>query len=273
MKRAFVIALAIHLCVLLGAGYIYVLPPEKREKLFEMVSIKKPKPAVKKVRIIPPKKVRKPIVRPVKRRVAKPIELIAARTDIVPEFTITLPEASQAVYTPDVALVRLPEPVIAEAGGSFWGKEIEMKEKEIELESFGLQNLQPVGTEENPVNKIIFQVMSYDGDFSVIGTRSVGIAYPEHRELWAHHPQGTIGGPQIEIGLGPYAIRPEEFVFYIQTEKYGIHFSTDSEFCIVTRLSQNIFKYQFEEGDTAGGVGFPGDVVVHVTFLGAQGGF
>ncbi len=220
MKKAFVIALAIHLCFLVGAGYIYILPPEKRAKFFEVIRPEqKPKKEVK----IAPAKVKKPTPRPLKRRVESMDLLGVAGGETAPEFTVGMAMAKpvQAVYTPGIAasLVGLEFSGGEAAEDSCWGrfKEIKVKEKSMELESFGLQGMEvtpPTGTQGNMFVVKYTWLNSGTAFMRDKDGLKMGIFYPENRELAVISQQSNL--PPWEVTLGPYDCRLEDIILYIE---------------------------------------------------------
>lgn len=115
----------------------------------------------------------------------------------------------------------------------------------------------PVGTVENPVTWIIFQVV----EVRIGVTANVGIVYPEQRKLL--HVSGELGPGDVgEITLGPYAVPPEEFVFYVVVGG-NMFLSTDPSYCKIERIGPNTISYSWDvDGDYAFN-----DVVFTVAFL------
>lgn len=271
MKRALGIALAIHLCLLLVAGYIYVLPPGKREALFRAVLRAEKIMPKKEVRTAPKKKLKKaPTIRPLKRKRA--IELIGVKRAITSEFTVKLPEIS-AVYSPQLALISIPEPTVSERLPSFWERQIQLKGRQIELESFGVTSLKPLGSAENPVTRLIFQIT---GPLSCGCCHwDVGISYPEQRLIARDVTEGRDMSPQIQ--LGPYAVPPEGFIFYADASKsscehgVGFYFSTDTAQCHQKRIGANTIQYEWEVDREPYDLDY-NDLFFVVTFIGAGSG-
>ena len=272
MKRALIIAITIHFGLLLAAGYIYVMRPEKKEAAFRAFLRAEKVAPMKKIRTAPPKKELKktPAIRPLRRE--RPIELIAVKRAITSAFTVKLPEVSGAAYSPQIALVSVPEPTLApERLPSFWEREIELKGRAIQLESFGVTTLKPLGSAENPITRIIIQITAIDCGYSNI----LGIYYPEQNELVT----GLVGNTTLSItlNLGPYAVPPEDIIFYLTSPNIGycMLLSTDPAQCRRRRVDLNTYVYGWEDAP----YGDPGrlpqddydDVIMTITFIGAEG--
>ena len=270
MKRALIIAITIHFGLLLAAGYIYVMRPEKKEAAFRAFLRAEKVAPMKKIRTAPPKKEPKktPAVRPLRRE--RPIELIAVKRAITSAFTVKLPEVSGAAYSPQIALVSVPEPTLApERLPSFWEREIELKGRAIQLESFGVTTLKPLGTSENPVTQIVFHLLYGDAQSGNAYNNEVGIFYPEKCVIVQNITAGTLGG--IELRLGPYAVPPRQFVFYIKSIEENVYLlSTDHVQCRVTQTGSNTFLYNWED-QAGGGDNSFNNVVFTITFMGAEG--
>jgi len=273
MRRALIIAIIIHCSLLLSAGYVYVMRPEKKEDIFRAFLRAEKVAPLKKIKTAPPKKEMKktPAVRPIRRE--RPMELIAVKKAVTSTFTVKLPEVSGAVYSPQVALVSVPEPTLApERLPSFWEREIELKGRAIQLESFGVTTLKPLGSVENPVTRLVIQLVALNTTSSVV---EIGIAYPEFRAIMsvAGGELGQVSGTPISIG--PYAIRPEQFVFYAWSypeRGYTLNiFLSNGNLCEIRQMGPNIIQYGFADDPDGVGDDSRGDVVFIVTFMGAGG--
>jgi len=275
MKRALTIAIIIHCSLLLAAGYIYVMRPEKKEEVFRAFLRAEKVAPLKKIKTAPPKKEMKktPAVRPIRRE--RPIELIAVKKAVTSTFTVKLLEVSGAVYSPQVALVSVPEPTLApERLPSFWEREIELKGRAIQLESFGVTTLKPLGSPENPITRIIFQIITN----SAFGGHiyKISLVYPEHRLLatvigaGGQAPEGSF--QQTPVFLGPFAVPPQEFVFSVEGwDGFTniMRYSNDPLWCKTRNTGPNIIYYAFEDwGDWDDGDA--GDIGFLVTFMGAE---
>ena len=273
MKRALIIAITIHFSLLLAAGYIYVMRPEKKEAAFRAFLRAEKVAPMKKIRTAPPKKELKktPAIRPLRRE--RPIELIAVKRAITSAFTVKLPEVSGAAYSPQIALVSVPEPTLApERLPSFWEREIELKGRAIQLESFGVTTLKPLGTPENPITRLVIQLVALNTSSSVV---EIGISYPEFRVIMsvAGGELGYVSGTPISIG--PYAIRPEQFVFYAWSypdRGYTLNmFLSNGNLCEVRQIDPNTIQYGFADDPDGVGDDSRSDVVIIVTFMGTEG--
>jgi len=120
----------------------------------------------------------------------------------------------------------------------------------------------PLGTPENPITRIIVQIT-----VSCSNNNEVGIFYPEHCII----ATGLTGDSSMNVSMavGPYAVPPEEIIFYLTSPEIGNHYllSADPFQCRVTQTGPNTFLYNWEE--QAGG-DF-NDVIMTVTFMGAKG--
>ena len=271
MKRALIIAITIHFGLLLAAGYIYVMRPEKKEAAFRAFLRAEKVAPMKKIRTAPPKKEPKktPAVRPLRRE--RPIELIAVKRAITSAFTVKLPEVSGAAYSPQIALVSVPEPTLApERLPSFWEREIELKGRAIQLESFGVTTLKPLGTSENPITRIIFRLELVGAGYH----NEVGIYYPCYSPIVMLEPRC---GPaeaftgRMEIHLpDPVAAPPEAVIFYLRSLEEGVLLlSTNPAQCRVNKMGPNTFRYDWEDQAGGGDQSF-GNVIFTITFMGAQ---
>ena len=270
MKRALIIAITIHFGLLLAAGYIYVMRPEKKEAAFRAFLRAEKVAPMKKIRTAPPKKELKktPAIRPLRRE--RPIELIAVKRAITSAFTVKLPEVSGAAYSPQIALVSVPEPTLApERLPSFWEREIELKGRAIQLESFGVTTLKPLGTSENPITRIIVQVTAV----SCGNNNEVGIIYPEKRTI----ATGLTGdrSMNVSVAVGPYAVPPEGISFYLTSPEIGnqLLLSTDTNQCRVKPLGSNTRIYEWEDLPPGQSDMDFNDVIMTVTFMGAENGW
>jgi len=268
MRRALIIAIIIHCSLLLSAGYVYVMRPEKKEDIFRAFLRAEKVAPLKKIKTAPPKKEMKktPAVRPIRRE--RPIELIAVKKAVTSTFTVKLPDVSGAVYSPQVALVSVPEPTLApERLPSFWEREIELKERAIQLESFGVTTLKPLGSVENPVTRIVVQVTAVNCG----NNNEVGIFYPEKRTI----ATGLTGNRSMNVSaaVGPYAVPPEDVIFYLTSDQISnrLLLSNDPNQCRRTNIGPNTFLYEWEDLPPGESDMDFNDVIMTVTFMGAGG--
>lgn len=265
MRRALLVALAIHLGILLIGGYIYVLPPGEREKIFRAILHSQKIMPMKKVRTAPKKRLKKaPTVRPIRR--TKSIELIGVRRGVASEFTVPLPEISRAVYTPQIALVSIPEPTMDKGLGDFWETQLKLRETAVRLESFGVSTLKPLGSVGNPVAQIIFQII----DVNYEGTIQISMVYPEQCKLsGAFTDVGGLGSAEAPIEIGPYPVPPEDFIFSVSASRHGSFLSTDTKHFRKMMRSPATIEYNFDTTDAH--VASWLDLYFRITFIGGQG--
>ncbi|MCK4330414.1 hypothetical protein KAX02_11290, partial [candidate division WOR-3 bacterium] len=133
----------------------------------------------------------------------------------------------------------------------------------IQLESFGVTTLKPLGTSENPIVRIVIT-------FIPIGTASyqhqVGICYPQH-QLLADNPKFQT----FTISVGPFAVRPEEVTFYLYVKDTGCtYLSTDPSHCIVESVGYNVKRYTWEDREEGIEAWDTMDISFTVTFIGAE---
>lgn len=267
MKRAFFIALAVHLGILLVGGYIYVLPPGQREKVFRALLHSEKIMPMKKIRTAPKRVKKAPTVRPIRR--TKSIELIGVRRGVASGFTVPVPEISRGVYTPGIALVSIPEPTVSKGLGDFWGTRLTLRKRQMGFESFGVGGLKPLGSIENPVTQLQFRFVSATSQLTDASQQDLGIMFPGRRLLIRKGER-----PGKSITIGPYAVPPEQFVFYAigSGDAAGrLLLSTDPNHCRRRNVGTNSIMYTWEATSSGGGGGDWNDIIFIVTFLGAQG--
>ena len=269
MKRALIIAILLHFILLLAATYILVMHSGKKEQVWKRVLQAEKTAPTKKIRTAPPKKQFKktPAFRPLRRE--RSIELIAVKRAVTSEFTVRLPEVSGTSFNPQVALVSIPEPKLGEERlESFFGREIGLRDITSRLESFGVQVLKPLGTAENPITRIIVNIIAVGCG----NNNEIGVSYPERRTI----ATGLSGdrSANVEVPLGPYAVPPEEIIFYLTSPEiqFQMLFSNDSQQCRRRSEGANTFLYEWEDMPGREADGDFNDVVMTVIFIGAQGG-
>jgi hypothetical protein len=225
---------------------------------------------MKKIRTAPPKKELKKtsVVRPLRRE--RPIELIAVKRAITSAFTVKLPEVSGASYSPQIAVVSIPEPAVAaEKLPSLWEREMKLKEREIRLESFGVTTLKPLGTAENPITRIQVQITAVGCG----NDNELGVCYPEDCQI----ATGLTGDQSMNLGItiGPYAVPPQDVIFYLTSPQIGYRrlLSTDPNQCRRTPIGPNAFLYEWEDLPPGQADFDYNDVVMRVFFMGAEGGW
>lgn len=269
MGKAIIIAILIHCCLLLGASYIYVFRLEKRDAIFKNTLHTEKIMPTKRVSIAPPggqklKKAPPPTYLPIR---AKPIEVIAVKKVINPELTLKLPKTPRVTYSPEIAVVSMSRIAAVGEGESFEDRGTGLKDREIRLESFGVTALKPLGSPENPVTRMIVQIVSASCDHK----NEVGIFYPEKRSI----ATGLTGiqSMNIDMSLGPYTVPPEQIVFYLTSPEIGgqILLSTDPAHCRQTHIEPNVILYEWEDLIKDQDSDFD-DVVMIVTFMGTQSG-
>lgn len=252
MRKTFIIVLLLHVLMLVGGRYLYVIRPILKKLVKPIIIKEKPKEVVKKVKRVPPKPVKKmpTPMQPLKRRFDASLELIAVkRGATIPDFVVVVPEyGGGRIYRPDVSLVHLPEPPLREAPIRLFERELKIKEREVVVESFGLTELPPVGSAENPVAQLFINVYkigapAFDHQF--------GIYYPENKLI--------LDGPKYythwQGSLGPYVVRLEDVIFYYYVIGRGgqyegrtwMYLSTDKSHCYIERLGPNMYRYTWED--------------------------